>query len=52
MTREQKGWVILAVALAVLTAAPAAGQEVTICDVQEYDENWGSVLEGQTVTVQ
>ncbi len=52
MTRKQKGWVILAVALAVLTAAPAAGQEVTICDVQEYDENWGSVLEGQTVTVQ
>jgi hypothetical protein len=52
MMRKQKGWVILAVALAVLTAAPAAGQEVTICDVQEYDENWGSVLEGQTVTVQ
>ncbi len=50
--RRQKGWVILAVALAIMTAAPATGQEVTICDVQEYDENWGSPLEGQTVTVQ
>ncbi len=50
--REQKGWVILAVALAVLTAAPAAGQEVTICDVQEYDAMGFSVLEGDTVAVQ
>ena len=51
MMRKQKGWVVLAVALAVLTAAPAAGQEVTICDVQEYDEMGFSVLEGDTVTV-
>ncbi len=50
--RQQKGWVILAVALAVLTAAPVTGLAVTICDVQEYDEDWGSPLEGQTVTVQ
>jgi len=51
MTGKQKGWVILAVALAVLTAAPAAGQEVTICDVQEYDAMGFSVLEGDTVIV-
>ena len=50
--RKQKGWVILTVALAILTAAPAAGQDVTICDVQAYDDDWGSPLEGQTVTVQ
>ena len=49
--RKQKGWVILTVALAILTAAPAAGQDVTICDVQEYDDDWGSPYEGQTVTV-
>lgn len=49
--RKQKGWVVLAVALAVLTAAPAAGQDVTICDVQEYDEMGLSPLEGETVTV-
>ena len=51
MMRKQKGWVILAVALAVLTAAPATGREATICEVQEYDDDWGSPLEGQTVTV-
>lgn len=51
MTRKQKGWVILAVALAVLTAAPAAGQEVTICDVQEYDAMGFSPLVGEIVTV-
>ncbi len=50
--RRQKGWVILAVALAIMTVTPTAGLAVTICDVQEYDENWGSPLEGQTVTVQ
>ena len=50
--RKQKGWVILAVALAVLTAAPATGQEVTICDVQEYDEMGLSPLLGEIVTVQ
>ena len=49
--RKQKGWVILAVALAVLTAAPVTGLAVTICDVQEYDEMGFSLLEGQTVTV-
>ena len=52
MMREQKGWVMLAVALAILTAAPAAGQEVTICDVQEYDAMGLSPLEGEIVTVQ
>lgn len=51
MMRKQKGWVMLAVALAILTAAPAAGQEVTICDVQEYDEMGLSPLEGEIVTV-
>ncbi len=51
MTRKQKGWVMLAVALAVLTAAPAAGQEVTICDVQEYDAMGYSPLLGEIVTV-
>lgn len=49
--RKQKGWVILAVALAILTASPVSGQEVTICDVQEYDAMGLSPLEGQTVTV-
>ena len=49
--RKQKGWVIPTVALAIMTVAPATGLAVTICDVQEYDENWGSPLEGQTVTV-
>ena len=49
--REQKGWVILAVALAVLTAAPVTGLAVTICDVQEYDEMGFSLLEGEIVTV-
>ena len=51
MMRRQKGRVILTVALAILTAATAAGQEVTICDVQEYDAMGLSPLEGQTVTV-
>ena len=49
--RKQKGWVMLAVALAVLTAAPAAGQDVTICDVQEYDDMGFSPLLGDTVIV-
>ena len=49
--RKRKGGVILAVALAILTAAPLAGQAVTICDVQAYDEMGLSPLEGQTVTV-
>ena len=49
--RKQKGWVMLAVALAVLTAAPAAGQDVTICDVQEYDAMGFSPLLGEIVTV-
>ena len=49
--RKQKGWVILAVALAVLTAAPVTGLAVEICDVQEYDEMGLSPLVGQTVTV-
>ena len=51
MMRKQKGWVILAVALAVLTAAPVTGLAVTICDVQEYDEMGFSPLEGEIVTV-
>lgn len=52
MMREQKGWVILTVALAILASSSTSGLAVTICDVQEYDEDWGSPLEGQTVTVQ
>ncbi|MCK4511308.1 hypothetical protein KAW64_06185 [bacterium] len=51
MMLEQKGWVMLAVALAILTAAPVTALAVTICDVQEYDEMGFSLLEGQTVTV-
>ena len=49
--RRQKGWVILTVALAILTAAPATGLAVTICDIQEYDAMGLSPLVGQTVTV-
>jgi len=48
---EQRGRVMLAVALAILTVAPVTALAVTICDVQEYDEMGLSPLEGQTVTV-
>ncbi len=51
MMRRRRGGVILAVALAILTAAPVTGLAVTICDVQAYDAMGLSPLEGQTVTV-
>ena len=50
MMREQKGWVILTVALAILAWA-GASQAETICDVQEYDAMGVSPLEGDVVTV-
>ncbi|HYW68854.1 MAG TPA: hypothetical protein VE960_04555 [bacterium] len=50
MMREQKGRVILTVALAILAWA-GASQAETICDVQEYDAMGVSPLEGDVVTV-
>jgi hypothetical protein len=52
MMRRQASGVTLAVVLLILTAVPNAALGVTICDVQAYDEDWGSPLEGQTVTIQ
>lgn len=51
MMRRRRGGVILAVALAVLTAAPVTGLAETICDVQAYDAMGLSPLVGQSVTV-
>lgn len=52
MMRTRKGQVILAVAFAVLAAVPLSGLAVTICDIQqEYNDDWSSPLEGETVTV-
>jgi hypothetical protein len=51
MMRRRRGGVILAIALAMLTAAPVTGLAVTICDVQAYDAMGLSPLEGQSVTV-
>lgn len=52
MMREQRGRAMLAATLAILTVGAATAPAVTICEVQEYEEDWGSPYEGQTVTVQ